>query len=335
MFARFGSSYSRKTAAAHLVCLLACVALVSLVAVTAIAENKVSVESKWVEEGATNVLLGVYLENDQPLSGLVVPLQIEMIHVGSFIRRSLKVIPQGRLGIWQNEDLVQHTNYYPYRTPPRDGYSSCTLDSDGNLWQWMSWDSLPDFMGEEALMYYVVNSSEPPIDMPPGSDGHLGDDTASLLLIFDVTSVGGAFEIDTTCIAPANHLAYVPGEVESGTGVIAPHFRKGIVLIGCNSECHGDPNCDGECNIIDIITTVDVAFLGAPAKIDPDPRCPTEDTDVNCDMQTDVLDVIKMTNVLYRSRSMASEFCRACDLAPQPGGPKKDPRTPYFRNGGD
>jgi hypothetical protein len=333
MFARIGLTAGRKSAPVYI--LIASFAIIWLLPLSAAAENKVTVESKWVEEGSTDVHLGIYLENDEPLQAFVIPLQIEMIHVGSFIRRTLKVIPQGRLAIWKDEELGQHTNYYPYRTPPREGRNTCTLDSNGNLWQWMSWDSLPDFMGEEALMYYIESTAFPPIDMMPGSDGQPGRDTASLLLVFDVTDVGGAFEIDTTCTGPANHITYVPSDIDRESHGIAPHFSKGIVLIGCNSECHGDPNCDGECNILDIISTVDVAFMGAPPIIDPDPRCPTEDSDVNCDMQTDVIDVIRMINVLYRSQSMADQFCQACDLAPKPGGPRKDPLTPYFRNGGD
>jgi hypothetical protein len=302
----------------------------SLLPTIANAEDRITVESRWVEEGATNVRLGIYLENERPVALILIPLEIRMIHVGSFIRRSLKIEPSGRVLEWVGEDIYDLRNFYPYRSAPvpRDNY--CPLDSMGNVWRWMSWDSLPDFMGEEALMYFVSKAA--PGQLPPGNDGPCHSGTPSITLVFDVTDVGGAFEIDSTCTAPANHIAMLN---EDDDVITAPLFDRGIILIGCDAECHGDPNCDGECNILDIISTVDVAFMGAPPIIDPDPRCPTEDSDVNCDMQTDVIDVIRMINVLYRSQSMADQFCQACDLAPKPGGPRKDPLTPYFRNGGD
>ncbi len=334
MFARFGTSRSRKFSAAHLICLLSCIPLISIFTTTARAENRVAIESRWVEEGATNVNLGIYVSNSDSLVSILLPLEIRMVHVGSFIRRTLRVVPSGRLRTWMGDDLLEVRNFYPFKTDPPAWGNRCPVDRNGKVWRWMSSDSLPDFMDEEALLYFATKAA--PGDLAPGSDGTPETGTPSVTLVFDVTEEGGAFIIDSTCEYPANHTAIM---VESAPNefshAVAPDFSPGIVLIGCNSECHGDPNCDGECNILDIINTVDVAFLGAPPKIDPDPRCPTEDTDVNCDMQTDVLDVIRMTNVLYRSQSKASQFCRACDLAPQPGGPKKDPRTPYFRNGGD
>jgi hypothetical protein len=195
----------------------------------------------------------------------------------------------------------------------------------------MESDSLPDFMGEEALMYFY--SSYNPENLPPGSDGRQGEGAPSLELVFDVNEVGGAFEIDTTCATPSVHTCFV-GTDGNDDWIVSPSFRKGIVLIGCNAECHGDPNCDGQCNLIDLVRSVDVAFNNAPPAIDPDPRCPVENTDVNCDLVTDILDVVKMVNVQYRFAPMQAEFCVPCNHIPRSGFPKDDVRTPYFRNNG-
>jgi hypothetical protein len=55
------------------------------------------------------------------------------------------------------------------------------------------------------------------------------DLTGSMILTVDVTGITGAFEIDTTCADPANHLLFV----EDGTGeTIVPAFTKGTITIG-------------------------------------------------------------------------------------------------------
>jgi hypothetical protein len=255
-----------------------------------------------------------------------------MIHVGSFIRRSLKIKPQGRFLEWAGgEGPWTLTNFYPRKSPAPQS-NLCPADSAGNVWAWMADDSLPDFLGEEALMYYFTVMQDE--QLQPGSDGTAGDGMASVALIFDVTEVGGAFEIDTICTRPNNHLTYVVGDPSTTFAVLAPAFERGIVLIGCNAECHADPNCDGDCNLVDVIKTVDVAFKNAPAVIDPDPRCPVEDTDVNCDMLTDIIDVVRMINVQYRNSPASLEFCVACNHVPRTGSPKDDVRTPYFRRNG-
>ncbi len=292
--------------------------------------NLVEVESKWVEAGEVDVSLGVYVENSEPVMAVIFPLEIRSIHVGSFIRRTLDIRPQGRFNDWAGEDPPITTElYYPYRSSPREN-ANCPTDTAGNIWQWMAHDSLPDFMGEEALMYFYTNGSYDIQYLMPGDDGESGSGTPSLSLVFDVTDVGGAFIIDTTCTGLSNHIGFVDME----NALVVPRFRPAIVLIGCNAECHGDPNCDGSCDIIDLVRSVDVAFKGAPPAIDPDPRCPVENTDVNCDLVTDVIDVVKMINVQYRSASLLDEFCVACEHIPRSGNPKEDVRTPYFRNNG-
>ncbi len=296
------------------------------------AENLVEIESKWVEAGASNVMLGIYLTNDVQTYGVLMTYEIRSIHVGSFIRRTLDIRPQGRLLEWTGtEPPFTVKNFYPYRTRP-NSYTQCPTDSEGNVWQWMESDSLPDFVGEEALLYYFVGMDFERPTMLAGTDGNPREGQPSAKLVFDVTEVGGAFIIDTTCMGPANHLSYIVDDPVAEFAILAPAFEKGIVLIGCNAECHGDPNCDGQCNLIDLIKSVDVAFNNAPPVIDPDPRCPVENTDVNCDLVTNVLDVVHMVNVQYRFSPMAIEFCVACEHIPRTGWPKEDVRTPYFRN---
>ncbi len=81
----------------------------------------------------------------------------------------------------------------------------------------------------------------------------------------------------------------------------------------CACDCHGDPACDGiRCDIVDVVSTIGVAFRSAPAIVDPNPLCPNESTDVNCSGTTDIVDVVKVVGVAFRSLSPATEFCAPC-----------------------
>lgn len=314
----------------HIAMMLVIIALVGADARLVYAGDAVEIESKWVESGQVDVSLGIYVENSEPVMAVIFPFEIRSIHVGSFIRRSLDIRPQGRFNDWAGEDPPITTElYYPYRTFPRTN-ANCPTDTAGKIWQWMAHDSLPDFMGEEALMYFFTTGSYEISYLMPGNDGESGSGNPSLSLVFDVTDVGGAFVIDTTCTGLTNHIGFV----DMDNALVVPEFRPAIVLIGCNAECHGDPQCDGSCDIIDLVRSIDVAFKGAAPVIDPDPRCPVENTDVNCDMVTDVIDIVKMINVQYRSASIQDQFCVACEHIPRSGNPKEDVRTPYFRNNG-
>ncbi len=71
--------------------------------------------------------------------------------------------------------------------------------------------------------------------------------------------------------------------------------------------------CDGSTNIIDLVTTVDVAFGGTAPSEDPSGTCPYIRTDVNCDSITNVMDVVLMVNVVYRSSVFRPEFCGDCN----------------------
>lgn len=81
----------------------------------------------------------------------------------------------------------------------------------------------------------------------------------------------------------------------------------------CACNCHADPVCDGTIsNVQDVVATINVAFRGAPAIVDPNVNCPYETTDVNCDSVTSVLDVVKVVNVSFRGANPATEYCNPC-----------------------
>lgn len=75
-------------------------------------------------------------------------------------------------------------------------------------------------------------------------------------------------------------------------------------------DCAGDPLCDAAVNILDVITTIEVAFRGGSSITDP--GCGWERSDLNCDGATDVQDVIRVINVAFRGFEQSTQFCDPC-----------------------
>ena len=80
----------------------------------------------------------------------------------------------------------------------------------------------------------------------------------------------------------------------------------------CFCACAGDPACDNQIDVLDVVSAVDVAFRSGPPEYDPFSQCPVERTDVDCSGFTNVLDVVHFVNVAFRSGDPATEFCRPC-----------------------
>jgi hypothetical protein len=83
--------------------------------------------------------------------------------------------------------------------------------------------------------------------------------------------------------------------------------------VTCACDCHGDPVCDAiKCDVLDVVSAVNVAFRNGAAIPDPNANCPYERTDVDCSTFTDVIDVIKIVNVAFRNANPLTEFCDPC-----------------------
>ena len=81
----------------------------------------------------------------------------------------------------------------------------------------------------------------------------------------------------------------------------------------CVCDCHRDPMCDNSADIIDVVSTVDVAFNGMAPSDDPSGACPYMRTDVDCNSVTDVIDVVMMVNVVYRHAVLGPGLCGSCE----------------------
>lgn len=82
---------------------------------------------------------------------------------------------------------------------------------------------------------------------------------------------------------------------------------------GCACDCHGNPVCDAAiCDVLDVVSAVNVAFRNGAALLDPNANCPYERTDVDCSTFTDVIDVVKIVTVAFRNGNPATDFCNPC-----------------------
>jgi hypothetical protein len=168
------------------------------------------------------------------------------------------------------------------------------------------------YTSPDGFMWAGVTQFGP--GLPAGMDGT----TPSFSFKFDVGLSAGTFEIDTCCVGPANHILFAVSGVE---GVI-PDFNKGVITIslcplnyGGAGEpdclpcaCHADPQCDGVCNVLDVVTAVGIAFGGR--EVIGDPACPiVSTTDTDCDNDTDVFDVVRFVNVAFRNQPVENNFC--------------------------
>lgn len=82
---------------------------------------------------------------------------------------------------------------------------------------------------------------------------------------------------------------------------------------GCNCDCHADPVCDGQPDVLDVVLTINVAFRGSAERRDA--SCLRHGinvagrTDVNCSGLTDIADVVHVIDVVFRGEDREIAFC--------------------------
>ena len=83
------------------------------------------------------------------------------------------------------------------------------------------------------------------------------------------------------------------------------------VYEACACPCPADPECDGiRSDVLDVISTINVAFRGSASTTDP--GCARQRTDVDCSGASDVLDVVLVIGVAFRGQSAATSYCNPC-----------------------
>lgn len=229
-------------------------ALLTMPGVTLLAANLVRVDRlSNVAPSTSGLTIGVYIENDVPIIGIVLPLEIRNCAGGAYMasggfQRGLN--PAGRMnlsplgaadegGQWPAANLTQRT----FATPVAP--TGCVRSYTGND-SWNTAAAQPDFVSPDAVFFASVSTGDPGIgeltEMAAGVDP---DGTPSVRIICSVNGSTGVFVIDTTCVAPANHLSF--GVVNDGIFVpVAPSFISGLVGIGVAADpyCGEDPDSD-------------------------------------------------------------------------------------------
>lgn len=254
---------------------------------TAHPENLVRVDRlSNVAPNATGVTIGVYITNDVPMSGFVLPLEIRSCGGGAYMAsggfvRGLNA--SGRMnnsplgvedpgGLWPAASITNRT----FAAPVAPAAQSCVRAADSTT-RWNTQAALPDFVSPDAIFLATVSTGDPgigeEISMAPGADP---PGTPSYRIVFNVGPGQGLFVIDTTCVAPANHLAFVTINDIGADVVVVPAFVSGFVGVGTA----GYPDC-----------AFDIDQDGIPDDTD---NCPLvsnpNQSDVDGDMVGDVCD---------------------------------------------
>ncbi len=196
------------------------------------AANHVTVESKHVALGATGVQVGVFVENDVPMTAMVLPLELREVSAGSYVTTafSFLVNAAGRVnnsplgaadpgGGWPMASITSK-KFAAVSLPPCSGpVSNSFLTGVAQI----------DFVSPDAVFYAAVSTGDPgigeDITLDPGTDPPA---TPSFRFTFNVTNIDGIFEIDSCCIKPANHISYV----DENTNLIPALFTKGVITVG-------------------------------------------------------------------------------------------------------
>lgn len=287
---------------------------------SAIAANSFVIESKTFEANTPACTVGVYLRNDLWIAGAVAALEMRTISGGAYIGGTISpstfkwgAVPGGRLDNsplgpagenWPDAILI--TDIYP----APDGGVCQDVTGIGNT-TYSVRGLLPDAVSPDGFLHAAVSTGDPGIgedaELEPGTDP---SGSPSLWFIFPVGSNVGTFKIDSCCVAPANVCSYV----DISTGLHYVDVTAGIITVApCQCDCHADPFCDGiHGNLVDVVTTVDIAFRGDPEEPDPSPGCLYVRSDVDCSGVTDIVDVVKMISVSFAGEDEADVFCHPC-----------------------
>lgn len=275
------------------------------------AEWRVSIESKTVPAGQTNVHINFNIAFDLCLAGVTVPIAVRAITPGSFWAGQLPYDtsnnPYFLCDLAHNVEWHWSTIPYPWTTQMeqvRPGVPGSPCDAGGDV----GYDGVsPDHFSVDAA---GTGGSEPA--KPEGLD--------AVTIIFDVTNVPGQFEFDTACFTGALCTIYLidnifPPTDHGPTGTGECTFDKGVITIvagspTCGCGIKGDLNNDELVNPLDAIYMMNFVYRSTDNRVYPaDWGCQYDLGDGNCDGAITPLDVILFNNLIYRSRDY---MCNPC-----------------------
>lgn len=98
------------------------------------------------------------------------------------------------------------------------------------------------------------------------------------------------------------------GDDGSGPGNVGT-VRINVRSSNCVCSCWGDPDCNGEINVLDMITLIRVLFENLLPSHSP--KCPLADSDYNCDCFLDVIDLALVIDYLFAGYDDLCDPCSA------------------------
>jgi hypothetical protein len=175
--------------------------------------DSVIIESQTLSSGTEEATLGIRIVNSTCISGIVLPLEIRNLDGDVFISDSLRMDIQGRLAA---SGLTEFTvGPSTFATPAANSCSGPISNSYSGTGE------APDYVSPDAIYWSGVRVEGD--CLPAGIDS-----IPSMVLSFGIQGANGSFLIDTCCVTPGNHLAFIncfsPTE-------ISPVFVPGTVTL--------------------------------------------------------------------------------------------------------
>lgn len=277
--------------------------------------NSVFIESKTVLPGQTGVTVGAYISNAVPATAIVLPFEFRTVgsatgphaYTHGPVTRAWNPLGRVDTSVLGPASLHSDPAYIVNHWYPVRGGVECSGPVSGT---YTAANATPDNVSPDGCLFAAVSTGCGPgcdgdIDLDPGFES-VGVDAPSFLIQFDVNTVQGQFEIDTCCVGPANHLFYI----DRNTSIVPFDFTKGVITIGCECACLGDPVCDGTSDVLDLIETINVAFRGVAGITDSD--CMFSRDDLNASGETDIVDVSLMVSAVYRGELIGTVVTNPC-----------------------
>lgn len=280
------------------------------------AANSIVVESQVLMVGTPGSTVGVFISNTIPLAGLVVPLEIRPLTPGVPLAQTIvyQMNPTGRLAnsplgyaddadsLWPEATRVVKQSCVTCTTASCSGPTSNTYCTN---------DTLCDFTTSPyGLFFGSVSTGDPQVGeliaLQPGVDPGTSADASLQIILTQIGTTPGFFEIDTCCWTPANHIAFA----DTSGDITVPEFTKGLIEIRCGCECHTDPICDGVQDAADVVQAIDITFRDEAENIQI--YCPYSMVDTDCNGIIDIVDIVNFVDVTFRNGDPDVLFCDPC-----------------------
>ncbi len=104
---------------------------------------------------------------------------------------------------------------------------------------------------------------------------------------------------------------------DSSNAAIAHAAVGATMTTTCCCRFQGDLDSSGNFDIVDLVMLVDYVFRYGPTPYQ-DAGCPANRAEINCDLQPNVVDVVRLVEVAFRNGDPDYFICNPCECNPFP-----------------